>query len=78
MQKSFSFTSRKFFKDFMLQVFSLVRYLKGPYSFVLYLQLLSAELDSATTLLALILEKNKHCYFDTRSKMKQPTLQVMF
>ena len=34
--------------DFMLQVFSLVRYLKGLRSFVLYLQPLNAELVFAT------------------------------
>ena len=33
----------------MLQEFSLVRYLKGPSSFVLYLQLLNAELVFATS-----------------------------
>ena len=40
---------RNLFEDFMLQTFSFVRYLKGPCSFALYLQLLNAELVFATS-----------------------------
>ena len=38
-----------FFEDFMLQAFSLVRYLKGLCSFALYLQFFDAELIFATS-----------------------------